>query len=87
MKKELILCLSLIAVLSACKKEKTNWDTAWEAPLAHGHLTINDMIPAEYTATNADDYLSLVIHEPVFGFSLDTLIQLPDTTVQEKNGY
>ncbi len=84
MKKHTLLLFALLIFSFACKKEETRWDTAWEAPLVHGHLTINDMIPVEYTETNADDYLSLVIHEPVFGFSLDTLIQLPDTTVQEK---
>lgn len=68
----------------SCKKEKTRWDSDWAAPIAHGHLTINDMIPIKYTETNADGYLSLVIHEPVFGFSLDTLIKLPDTTIVQK---
>lgn len=84
MKKRFILTLTLALTLVACKKEKTNWDTAWEAPLVHGRLTINDMIPVDYTTTNTDGYLSLIIHEPVFAFSLDTLIQLPDTTVEEK---
>lgn len=79
------LFLVIVAVLAfSCKKEETRWDTAWEAPLVYGHLTINDMIPAEYTETNSDGYLSLVIHEPVFSFSIDTLIELPDTTVIEK---
>ncbi|WP_027418655.1 hypothetical protein [Crocinitomix catalasitica] len=72
--------------LSSCKKEKTKWSTAWQAPIAHGHLTINDMIPIEYTTTNDDGYLSLVIHESVFGFSLDTLIKLPDTSIVVNSG-
>lgn len=74
-----IFCLSII--FFSCKKEATKWDTDWAAPIASGHLTINDMLPVEYTQTNADGYLSLVIHESIFEFSLDTLIKLPDTTI------
>ena len=83
-KKTLTLLILPALVFISCKKEPTKWDTEWNAPVVHGHLTINDMIPVEYTEENSEGYLSLIVHEPVFGFSLDTLIELPDTTIVEK---
>ena len=83
-KKTLISIILAGVVLVACKKEATTWSTNWAAPIAHGHLTINDMVAEDNAETNTEGYLSLVIHEPVFEFSLDTLIQLPDTSVVEK---
>jgi hypothetical protein len=82
---KIFTAVSLIAFLSfSCKKEKTNWNTNWSAPLIHGHLTMEDLIPQEYIETNSDNYLSIVYHEPIYSFSLDTLIDLPDTTINRK---
>jgi len=78
---KLISLLALPILLFSCKKEPTTWETDWSAPIAYGHLTINDMIPSNYVETNSGGYLSLIIHESVFEFSLDTLIKLPDTTI------
>ncbi len=77
-----LICFTV--ALYSCKKEATTWETDWAAPIASGHLTINDMLPVTYTETNAGGYLSLVIHESIFEFSIDTLIQLPDTTISVK---
>lgn len=80
----IITFFAIPLLLFSCKKEATTWDTDWAAPIAYGHLTINDMIPTTYTTTNSDGYLSLIIHESIFEFSLDTLIKLPDTTITVK---
>lgn len=77
--------ISCILILTSCKKERTTWQSDWNAPIAHGTLTINDMIPVEYTTTNSDNYLSLVYHKAIYGFSIDTLIELPDTTIIKKS--
>ena len=76
-----IAFMAVVFVLTACRKQKTTWDSNWSAPLVHGHLTINDLIPEEYTETNSDGYLSLVYHKTAYSFTIDTLINLPDTTV------
>lgn len=77
-----IACLLL--VFSSCRKEKTSWDSNWAAPIAHGHLTLSDLIDPKYQATNGDNYLSIVFQESVYSFTVDTLIDLPDTTIQKK---
>ena len=85
MKRHLLISIFVVPILLySCKKEPTTWDTDWAAPIAYGHLTINDMMPVDYVETNSGGYLSLVIHESVFQFSLDTLIKLPDTTITVK---
>ncbi|MCG8574758.1 MAG: hypothetical protein MI810_07730 [Flavobacteriales bacterium] len=81
MKNSAIFVLLSALFLLSCRKEKTSWDSDWSAPLVHGELTINDLIPADYTETNSDDYLSIVFHESAYSFSIDTLIDLPDTSV------
>lgn len=79
-----LFALFALVLTTSCKKEKTVWDTNWSAPLAYGRLTLNDLIDEENLQINSDGYLSLVIHESVLEFSIDTLIKLPDTTIVTK---
>lgn len=84
MSKAVILVAVVGLSLASCKKEKTSWDSNWAAPIVHGHLTLGDLIPLDYQATNNDNYLSIVFQESVYSFSVDTLIDLPDTTIEKK---
>lgn len=84
MKKSISLILFIALAMASCKKEKTSWDTSWSAPLVHGSLSLDDLIAPEYITTNSDNYLSIVYNEPVFSFSIDTLISLPDTSIKQK---
>lgn len=84
--KHSFLIVFLIALLAvSCKKEKTTWSTDWNVPLVHGQLTINDLIPADYTTTNGDNYMSIVYNETAFSLNLDSIIQLPDTTIIQRS--
>lgn len=82
--KQTLFILSAIVLLASCKKEKTSWTTDWSAPLVHGELTLNDLIPPEYSTTNSDNYLSIIYNETAVGISLDTLVTLPDTSITNK---
>jgi hypothetical protein len=75
----------LVGSLVSCKKEPTTWETDWAAPIAHGHLTLDDIIPAEYLTTNSGNYISIVYHKPVYTFTVDTIVKLPDTTIVKKS--
>lgn len=75
----------LLTALVSCKKEPTTWETDWSAPVAHGHLTLDDLIPAEYITTNSGNYISIVYHKPVYTFTIDTIVKLPDTTIVKKS--
>jgi hypothetical protein len=74
----------LFLTLVGCKKEPTQWSTDWSAPLIHGTLTLNDILPSENLTTNSENYLTVVYSNSVFSFSIDTLIDLPDTTIKRK---
>lgn len=74
-----------IIALASCKKEPTTWETNWTAPIAHGHLTLDDIIPAEYLTTNTGNYISVVYHKPVYTFTIDTIVKLPDTSIVKKS--
>ena len=82
---KLLALVAILFVFFSCKKEKTTWGTSWTAPLVHGTLTLDDLIDTSYQETNGDGYLSFVINEPVYSFSVDTLIDLPDTTIIAKS--
>lgn len=74
-----------LLLLFSCKKEPTTWQTDWSAPVAHGHLTLGDLVPEENITTNSDNYISLVYHGSLYTFTLDTLVDLPDTTIYKKS--
>lgn len=75
----------LLVALCACKKEPTSWQNDITAPIAHGHLTLEDIIPSQYLSTDAQNLYSIVYHEPVYTFTIDTLVKLPDTTIVKKS--
>ena len=87
MKHSFVIVLFLALAAVSCKKEKTSWSTNWNAPLVHGQLTINDLIPADYTTTNGDNYMSIVYNETAFSLNLDSIVKMPDTTIVEKTAF
>ncbi|MEO9533296.1 MAG: hypothetical protein ABJG68_10185 [Crocinitomicaceae bacterium] len=82
--KQLVGILLICLAITACKKEPTQWSTDWSAPLIHGQLTLDDFVPQENLTTNSDNYLSIIYSDVVYSFSIDTLIDLPDTTINQK---
>lgn len=82
--KRIIYISVLILSIWSCKKEPTQWSTDWSAPLVHGQLTLEDLIPAENLTTNSANYLTVVYSNSVYSFTIDTLIDLPDTTIHQK---
>lgn len=79
---------SLIVTISvfflACKKESTNWTSNWAAPIVKGSLSLDDLVPAENLTNNSENYLSIIYSDVVYSFSVDTLIDLPDTIFTQK---
>lgn len=83
--KKFVVIFSVLVFVTSCKKKPTTWESNWSAPIAYGHLTINDLIADEYTSVNSENYLSLVYHKSIYSFSIDTLVDLPDTTIVKKS--
>lgn len=79
------LFLFLSVLLFSCKKEDhTSWTTSWAAPVAHGRITLEDLIPSEFGYTDANGLWHLRIQKELSALGFDTLLSLPDTTISRK---
>lgn len=77
-------CLATIILISytACKKEKTSWDTRLKAPLAQTELKVADLIASDQVQTNTDSSLKIVFENELANIILSDVYQLPDETVE-----
>lgn len=75
----LLACLGSFA----CKKEPTTWENRIETPLLKGELGINGLLPAEDLNANASKKLTLVRVDTLFELALDSILKLPDTTLEK----
>ena len=74
-----------LLVLFGCKRdvEKANWDVDALAPLIKTSLNLEDLLPDSILQTNPDTSLKLVYTENIFDVNVDSLFQIPDTTVTD----
>lgn len=60
---------------------KPSWDTHILAPLVSASLSINNLIPDSLLQANADSSLKIVYQNDIYKLSMDTLFNIPDTTL------
>lgn len=70
-------------LLVACRKEKASWDSDWRVPLISDTLRLDKLVTDSILAVNADGSYHLVINRNILEFGLDSLVQLPDTTIKQ----
>ena len=81
--------LSLLSILLlffvACKREEpTAWDVAVLGPIAHGEITFEDLVDDQsLLSADANGLMHVVIKDSIVGIELDSLVQLPDTSIIE----
>lgn len=80
----LFLGLVVIATWS-CQKEndKTNWNTDALLPLVYMDLSIGDLVPDSLLTVDENELVFLSFSDTIFELKLDTLIELPDTSITE----
>ncbi|PCI93670.1 MAG: hypothetical protein COB15_15945 [Flavobacteriales bacterium] len=83
-KKIVALCLIVFTFFS-CRKdfERANWDVDVLAPLIKTTLTLEDLFPDSIIQTNPDTSIKLVYQTNIFDIDMDSLFQIPDTTIAE----
>lgn len=84
MKKTLLaLFISFTVFYVSCRKEmeKPSWDTEILAPLVNASLNINNILPDSILQANADSSLKIVYEGNIYNISMDTLFNIPDTTL------
>ena len=78
-----LLLAVFAASFSSCRKslEKPSWDVEMVAPVIRTTLTLGDILPDSLTTVNPDSSITLSFDNTVYRFSLDTLVDVPDTTI------
>lgn len=75
-----ILCLTML--LFGCKRENpTSWSTQELIPLAHGTLTLGNLVPDSLLSADDEGLLHFYLDENLTDFNLDSLVQIPDTSI------
>ncbi|MGB1032647.1 MAG: hypothetical protein ACPGWM_08530, partial [Flavobacteriales bacterium] len=81
-----VILLSLVLILIvACKREEpTAWDVAILGPIAHGEISFADLVNDEdLLSADANGLMHIIIKDSIVGIELDSLVQLPDTSIIE----
>lgn len=79
-----ILFLACLAVLSCNKRDNPlTWNADWTAPLAHGQLTISDLLPDSLLVSNPDSSIQLVFNSDLYTLDFNDLVELPDTVLSD----
>ena len=80
----LLLSSCFFVLFYSCKKKlETSWDVDVLIPLIKTTLNISNLIEDSLIQTNTDNSLSIVYENTLFELSLDTLVQIPDTTITD----
>lgn len=83
-KRSVVLLLLLGFVFTSCKKnlDETNWDIDALTPVFKTTLNINNLLADSLIQENADNSLKLVYNNRFYNFNVDSLLDVPDTTVR-----
>lgn len=80
-----IQILIFIIFFSSCRKETvTNWDVDITGPVVTSKLNIKNFISDSLFSTGSNGLLTLTYNREVAYIKLDSLIELPDTTIINK---
>lgn len=82
MKKAVFFFFFSLFLLGSCRKDwqKPSWEVDVLAPVFHTQLTIGDLLPDSLLQVNPDTSLTLLFNSTIYRMSLDSLVDLPDTT-------
>ncbi|HOY32010.1 MAG TPA: hypothetical protein PKW80_09040 [Bacteroidales bacterium] len=70
-----LLCLFFVS----CRKTDPSWEINVNAPLLKSTMGLGNILPDSLLEVNNDHSLSLIYKYPFYNFSLDSLLDLPDT--------
>ncbi|MBL4657144.1 MAG: hypothetical protein JKX73_04030, partial [Flavobacteriales bacterium] len=85
----ILITLALISAIGfSCRKDGTgpSWDVDLLAAIFKANLSLNDIITDSLLTAGTDGALSIVYNGVAFSLNLDTLVNFPDTSVQETFG-
>jgi len=79
------LAVTVIA-LCGCKRDigNSSWDVDVLAPVIRTELTMADLLADSLLEANADGLLRLKVEVPLINLPLDSILQIPDTTIENE---
>lgn len=81
--KQLIFLSLGISMLAACKEDigGSSWDVDVLAPIVNTRLTMADLLTDSLVEADANGALRLKFETDLIGLEIDSIVQIPDTTV------
>jgi hypothetical protein len=80
-----IYLILIIVLLLGCKREEpTTWTPAIKAPIARGTLGLGELLNNDLLYLDDNDIWHLLIERNLTNFRIDSLVQIPDTTIHKK---
>jgi hypothetical protein len=85
LKRFLFYIVCFASTLSGCKQDIaiTSWDVDVLAPVIHTRLTMADLVADSLLTSSADGALRLNIETSLIDLPLDSILQIPDTTLSK----
>ncbi|MFA7272946.1 MAG: hypothetical protein WC044_03710 [Crocinitomicaceae bacterium] len=82
MKKVAFFSILVLIALISCRKEATRWNSNWSAPIINDSLTLKNWINDSTLNANGSGYLDVDLKRQLFHFDLNSIVGIPDTTLQ-----
>ncbi|MFN0030539.1 MAG: hypothetical protein ACKVOR_00120 [Flavobacteriales bacterium] len=79
----LLLFIAACAMPSCRREEPTTWNTEVLAPVAHGRITLANLVSDTLLQADEDGLWHLLLHESLTDLNLDSLVALPDTVIEK----
>ncbi len=80
-----IWCLLILTIsLASCiREEATTWNINAAGPIAHGRLSLGDMVADSLLSLAETGLWHLIISENLTDLNLDSIVSIPDTTIKQ----
>ena len=73
--------LWLLMLASCSRREPTTWDSELSGPIAYGRLSLEQLVADSLMQADESGLWHLIFDESLTDFELDSIIQIPDTTI------
>jgi hypothetical protein len=71
----------LLALAACTRREPTTWDSELSGPIAFGRLSLENVVADSLLQADETGLWHLIYDESLTDFELDSVIQIPDTTI------
>ena len=77
------LFIGILLLFIGCRKDGTSWNSDWVVPLVNDSLMIKDYVNDSTLGVNPDQSIQVIAQRNLFNLNLDSIIQIPDTSIEQ----